>query len=108
MDKLSEFNNGIKYLLICVDVFSRFDHVQPMKSKNSTVAVAAFKKWYEKTISHKNHGLIKEQGLVANFGKFVDKRKLKFIQRELNKAAVAERAIRSLKNIIYRFMEENG
>ena len=23
MDKLSEFNNGVKYLLICVDVFSQ-------------------------------------------------------------------------------------
>ena len=23
MDKLSEFNNGVKYLLICVDVFSK-------------------------------------------------------------------------------------
>ena len=44
MDKLSEFNNGVKYLLICVDVFSRFVRVQPMKSKYSTDAVAAFKK----------------------------------------------------------------
>ena len=38
---MAEFNNGVKYLLICVDVFSR---VQPMKSKYSTDAVAAFKK----------------------------------------------------------------
>ena len=43
-DKLSEFSNGVKYFLTCVDVFSRFVRVQPMKSKYSTDAVAAFKK----------------------------------------------------------------
>ena len=37
MDKLLEFNNGVNYLLICVDVFSRFVRVQPMKSKYSTL-----------------------------------------------------------------------
>ena len=48
MDKLSQFNNGVNYLLICVDVFSRFVPIQPMKSKNSTDAVAAFKKMLRK------------------------------------------------------------
>ena len=48
MDKLSEFNNGVKYLIICVDVFSRFVRVQPMKSKYSTDAVADFKKMLRK------------------------------------------------------------
>ena len=43
MDKMSEYKNGVKYLSICVDVFSRFVRVQPMKSKYSTDAVAAFK-----------------------------------------------------------------
>ena len=32
----------------CVDVFSRFVRVQPMKSKNSTDAVVAFKKMMRK------------------------------------------------------------
>ena len=82
MDKLSEFNNGVKYLLICVDVFSRFFRVQPMKSKYSKDALAALKKMLRKTTSHKKYGLIKEQSLAANFGNFVDKRKLKLIQRE--------------------------
>ena len=83
MDKLSEFNNVVTYLLICVDVFSCFVRVQPMKSKNSTDDIAAFKKMLRKTTSHKKYGLIKGQSLVANFGNFVDKRKLKFIQREV-------------------------
>ena len=83
MDKLSEFNNGVKYLLICVDVFSRFVRVQPMKSKYSKDAVAAFKKMLRKNNIPQKYGLIKEQSLVANFGNFVDKIKSKFIQREM-------------------------
>ena len=42
VDELSEFNNGVKYLLICVDVFSRLVRVQSMKSKYASDAVVAF------------------------------------------------------------------
>ena len=50
MDKLSATNNGVKYLLVCVDVFSRFPRVQPMKSMYSTDAVVAFIKMLRKKI----------------------------------------------------------
>ena len=84
MDKSSDTNNGVKYLLVCVDVFSRFVRAQPMKSKYSADAVLAFKK-------------------------MLRKKKIKmYSTRSETKAAVAERAIKSLKNIIYRYMEENG
>ena len=48
MNKLSEFNNGVKFLLICVDVFSCLVRVQSMKSKYASDAVAAFKKMLRK------------------------------------------------------------
>ena len=48
MDKLSEINNGVKYLLICVDVFSHLVRVQSMKSKYASEAVAAFKNMLRK------------------------------------------------------------
>ena len=47
MDKLSEFNNGVKFILICVDFFSRLVRVQSMKSK------------YAQKINPKECGLIK-------------------------------------------------
>ena len=31
MDKIAKFNNGVKYLLVAVDVLSRFLRVEPMK-----------------------------------------------------------------------------
>ena len=109
MDKFSEFNNGVKYLLICVDVFSRFVRVQPMKSKYSTDAVAAFKKMLRKNNIPQKVWVDQGTEFGGEFRKFCGEKKIKiYSTRSETKAAVAERAIRSLKNIIYRFMEENG
>lgn len=33
MSSLSRFNGGIKYLLVVIDIFSRFLWVQPLKNK---------------------------------------------------------------------------
>ena len=109
MDKLSEFNNGVKYLLICGDVFSRFVRVQLMKSKYSTDAVAAFKKLLWKNNMPQKVWVDQGTEFVGEFWKFCGQKQFKIHSRwSETKAAVAERAIRSLKKIIYRFMEENG
>ena len=83
MDKLSDTNNGVKYLLVCVDVFSRFVRVQPMKSKYSTDAVVALKKMLRKKVWPRKYGLTREQSLVVSFESFVGTRKLKFTLLEV-------------------------
>lgn len=41
MENISKYNNGIKFLLILIDFFSRFLIVKPLKDKkNDTVAKA--------------------------------------------------------------------
>ena len=85
MDKLSDNNNGVKYLLVCVDVFSRFVRVQPMKSKYSTDAVVAFKKMLRKKVCPRKYGLTREQSLVVSFESFVWTRKLKFTLLEVKR-----------------------
>ena len=85
MDKLSDTNNGVKYLLVCVDVFSRFVRVQPMKSKYSTDAVVAFKKMLRKKVCPRKYGLTREQSLVVSFKSFVWTRKLKFTLLEVKR-----------------------
>ena len=104
MDKLSDTNNGVKYLLVCVDVFSRFVRVQPMKSKYST---------FRKNVAQKSMPakVWVDQGseFSGELRMFCTDKKIKiYSTRSETKAAVAERAIKSLKNIIYRYMEENG
>ena len=44
MDKIAKHNNGVEYLLVAVDVLSRYLIVQPMKALYAKDAVEAFKK----------------------------------------------------------------
>jgi hypothetical protein len=39
---LSKYNDGIKYLLNVIEVFSKYMHVVPLKSKTGTSVTAAF------------------------------------------------------------------
>ena len=109
MDKLSEINNVVKYLLVCVEVFSCFVRVQPMKPKYSTDAVAAYKKMLQKNNIPQKVWVDQGTEIDGEFRKICGQKKIKiYSMRSETKATVAERAIRSLKNIIYCFMEENA
>ena len=44
MQSLSKYNNGIKYLLCTIDLFSKYACVIPIKDKRGTSIVSAFKK----------------------------------------------------------------
>ena len=44
MQSLSKHNNGIKYLLCAIDLFSKYARVVPIKNKKGTSIVNAFKK----------------------------------------------------------------
>ena len=77
MDKLSELNNGVKYLLICVDVFFCFVRVQPGKSKNSTDDVEAFKKMLRKNNIPKKVWVDQRTEFGGEFRKFCGQKKIK-------------------------------
>ena len=97
----------MKYLLVCVDVFSRFVRVQPMKSNYSTDAVVAFKRMLRKKSLPAKTWVDQGTEFSCEFRKFCTNKKIKiYSTRSETRAAVAERAIKSLKNIIYRYMEE--
>ena len=109
LDKLSDTNNRVKYLLVCVDVFSRFVRAQPMKSKYSTDAVVAFKKMLRKKSMPAKVWVDQGTEFSGEFRKFFTNKKIKiFSTGSETKAAVAERGLKSLKNSIYRYMEKNG
>ena len=100
MDKLSYSNNGVNYLLVCVDVFSRFLHVQLMNSKYSTDAVVAFKKMLRKKIMPAKVWVDQKTKFSGEFRKFCTDKKIKTDSgRSETKSAVAERAVKSLQNI---------
>ena len=43
MQSMQKFNNGYRYLLICIDVFSKYAWVVPLKNKTGPLLVEAFK-----------------------------------------------------------------
>jgi hypothetical protein len=43
MQSMQKFNDGYRYLLVCVDVFSKYAWLVPLKNKTGPTLVEAFK-----------------------------------------------------------------
>ncbi len=99
VDKLANYNDGIKYLLVAVDVLSRYVRVQPMKTKTAPATVEAFKKMLKSGKQPEKLWTDKGTEFRGEFAKFCEKRKIhSYSTNSETKSAFAERNIRSLKN----------
>ena len=111
VDKLSEYNGGTKYLMLIVDVFSRFIRVGKMRNKSAEATKACFinlcsQKDQELTFP-KNLWIDKGKEFMADFRNFCDDVGINVYSiHSEQKALFAERYIQSFKNIIYRYLEE--
>ena len=106
VDKIAKYNNGVKYLLVAVDVLSRFLRVEPMKTKSATDATRAFKRMITKSIPEK---VWSDKGteFKGEFKQFCDSKSIEiYSTHSETKSAFAERNLRSLKNIIYKHLEK--
>ena len=106
MDKVAQHNSSVKYLLVAVDVLSRYLRAQPKKTLYAKDAVGAFKKMIKNQQPEK---LWSDKGseFKGDFKKFCAKKGTYLYTTESEtKSAFAERNIRSLKNIIYKYLEE--
>ena len=106
MDKLSKYNRNVKYLLVAVDCLSRYLRVEPLKSKYATEAASAFRKM----IKHKQPKKVwVDQGseFRGTFRDLCDRKNIHLYHTfSEKKSAFAERNIRSLKSIIYKYLED--
>ena len=106
MDKLAKYNKNVKYLLVAVDCLSRYVRVQPLKTKFSTEVATAFKKMISKKQPQKAW-VDKGTEFKGEFKKLCDQRGIHlYSTHSEKKSAFAERNIRSLKNLIYRYLED--
>ena len=107
VDKLAKYNRDVKYLLVAVDCLSRYLRVEPLKTKYATETAKAF----ENMIKHKQSQKVWVDDGTEFLGAFKTLCNKRGIQLHSTfsekKSAFAERNIRSLKNIIYRCLEEN-
>ena len=106
MHSLSKYNEGIKYLLCGIDLFSKYAWVVPLKDKRRISIVNAFQKIVSKGC--KPNKIWVDQG--GEFYNNLFKRFLKINNIEMystnneGKSVVAEIFIKTLKNKIFKHM----
>ena len=107
MQAISRFNNGTKYLLTVIDVFSKYAWVIPVKNKGSKEMLGAFKDLFTKShprIPKKIQTDAGKEFLNGDVQKYLkDKGILHFYSNSDQKAAVVERFNRTLKTRIWTY-----
>ena len=105
-------NKNFKYLLTCIDVYSRYAFAEPIKTKTGPDVLVAFKKMIEYNGSPSNLNLdLGTEFIYKPFKKFCDENNIELwysdTQQE-NKNAIIERFHRTLRNLILRYSVANG
>ena len=109
VDKLAKKNNGVKSLPVRRDLFDRAVKAKRMKTKDSQETVKTFSSLITKRNRLKKIWVNKGTEIAGAFKKFCTAEGiLVYSTMSETKAAFAERIIRSLKNILYRYMEGFG
>ena len=108
-DKLAKENNGVKYLLVRQDLFDRTVNAKGMTTKDSQETVKAFSSMITKKNRPKKIWVDKGTEFAGAFKKFCTAEGIQvYSTMSETKAAFAERTIRSLKIILYRYMKIMG
>ena len=108
-NKLSNCNNGVKYFLVRQDLFDRTVDAKGMKTKDSKETVRAFLTMITKKIRPRKNWVDKGTEIAGEFEELCKAEGIQIYSTiSETKAAFAERTIRSLKNILYHYMEDNG
>lgn len=104
--KLSKFNKKYKFLLVAIDVFSRFAKVVPLRDKTATSVLSALQGIYGTgPVPHKirsDRGLEFKNSKVSEF--FKSKGIKHYFASPPIKAGYAERLIESLKQLVYKYL----
>ncbi len=111
---LRRSNRGVNYILIIIDLFSRRVWAHPLKRKTAVETRDALSSWIQ---------LMKNEGsdptvFTTDAGKEFVNREVKHLMRtnhikliqtmNINKAAVCERANKSIQILIYKYLTDKG
>jgi len=110
VSQFSDKNDGIRYLLNCIDIFTRFAFVRPIKDKSSKTVLNAFKSILIEAQT-KPLMIVMDKGtefMNQQFKSYCDSQNIKLINPQASvHAAFVERFNRTLQMIIYKYMTEN-
>ena len=105
MQSMQKFNDGYRYLLVCIDVFSKYAWVVPLKNKAGPTLVEAFKVIL--TSGLKPEKIMTDQGTEFSNKHFRALMKEEDIELyntyNETKASIVERLIRTLKTKMWRY-----
>jgi hypothetical protein len=105
---LAKYNDNYKYILIIIDVFSKFVFAKPMKTKSAKEVTENIKRIIEesgrKPIYFLNdRGKEYENNTLNNYFKEIGVKHI-LPSNDISKACVAERVIRSFKEILFKLL----
>lgn len=109
MQLLAADNGGIRYILVAVDTLSRFLHAESVKSKSALDVKNAFIKMLKRR-KVRPEKVWSDRGteFAGSFKTFCKNNGIEMYSTfSETKSAFAERNIRSLKALIYRYLNEN-
>lgn len=104
---LSAYNDGYKYILVCIDVFSKYLRVRLLRNKTNTEVLNKFKNILD-SAGEKPQRISCDRGLEftnRNFKSFLNKSHIQLehpLTSNPSKSAVVERVIRTIKDKINR------
>ena len=109
VDKLAKENKGVKFLLVRQDLFDRTVNAKGMKTKDFHETAKAFSSMITKKSRPKKIWVEKGTEFARTFKKNCAAEGIQvYSTMSETKAVFAERTKRSLKNILYRYMEDFG
>ena len=110
VSRLSKFNKGIKFLLTCIDVLSKYAWVVPLKNKTGQSLVDAFRRIFKS--GRRPLTLQTDKGTEFTnrvFQKFLRENHVGFFTSENEdiKASIAERFNRTLKTKMWKYFTKH-
>ena len=110
VQQLAAKNDGNRYLLNCIDIFTRFAFVRPVKDKKAETILAAFKSILLEA-KEKPYMIVMDKGTEFTnqiFQTFCQRQGIKLINPQASvHAAFVERFNRTLQMIMYKFMSDH-
>ena len=111
MQKYSKWNKGIKYLLMVIDVFSKYSWIVALKDKKTESVSLAFDHIFKKS-KRKPEKLWTDKGsefISKHFKDFLKKNNIKLYHTENEeKSSVVERWNKTMKNKMWRMFSANN
>jgi len=107
MQHLSRYNDGYRYIITCIDVFTKKAHAVPLKDKRGSTVVDALSKIFDNTtlpvqLVQSDYGTEFYNHEVQKFFKDRDIKHYSSLNYDI-KAAVVERFNRTLKTKMFRY-----